>query len=57
MLAGRLAKVNVIEESSQDVYTYGFELIISGAANVIFIAIISVLLRRYYDLLTRYVLR
>ena len=49
MLAGKLAKVNVIEERSQDVYTYGFELIISGAANVIFIAIISVLLRRYYD--------
>jgi len=44
-----LANKKIIEEKSHDVYTYGFELIISGLVNVFFIAAVSIAFRRYYD--------
>jgi len=48
-LATGLASRKVIDENALDVYTYGFELILSALINVIIMAIISILFRRYYD--------
>jgi accessory gene regulator B len=44
-----LANRKIIEQTSHDVYTYGFELIISAAVNILLMAILSVVFRRYYD--------
>ena len=48
-LATGLVNKKIIEEKSHDVYTYGFELIISALVNIFFIAAISVAFRRPYD--------
>ncbi|MCL2391853.1 MAG: accessory gene regulator B family protein [Oscillospiraceae bacterium] len=48
-LADKLVKIKVVEKRTQEVYTYGFELIISGMLNVMLMATIAALLRRYYD--------
>lgn len=48
-LASRLVNNKIIESTSHDVYTYGFELILSGAVNILLMAIVSIAFRRYYD--------
>lgn len=48
-LATGLVNSKIIEENSHDVYTYGFELIISAAVNIFLMAIVSITFRRYYD--------
>jgi accessory gene regulator B len=48
-MSSTLVKLNVIHEESNDVYTYGFELIISALINILCMAIVSITLRRYFD--------
>jgi len=44
-----LVNKRIIEEKSHDVYTYGFEVVISALINALLMAIISIGFRRYYD--------
>lgn len=48
-LASRLANRKIIEAASHDVYTYGFELILSAVANILLVAGVSIAFHRYYD--------
>jgi accessory gene regulator B len=48
-LATGLVNNKIIEDMSHDVYTYGFELIISATVNILLIAIVSIVFKRYYD--------
>lgn len=48
-LATGLVNSRIIEETSHDVYTYGFELIISAAVNIFLMALVSISFHRYYD--------
>ena len=48
-IASGLVKRKVIDEKQHEVYTYGFELIVSALINILLMAIISIAFRRYYD--------
>ena len=48
-MATRLVNNKIIDGSSHDVYTYGFELMLSGLANVVLIVMVSFAFHRYYD--------
>lgn len=47
--ASYLVKNKLIEKASQDVYTYGFELILSATTNILLMALISIAFCCYYD--------
>jgi len=47
-LSDGLVSINVIEKKSHAIYVYGFELLISAAVNILFMAIISIAFRNYF---------
>lgn len=48
-IAAILVSKKIVDKSSHDVYAYGLELIISVLVNILLIATISIIFRRYYD--------
>ena len=48
-LATGLVNNKIIESESHDIYTYGFELIISAMVNILLMALISIAFFCYYD--------
>lgn len=48
-IAADLINRKVVDDTSREVYAYGFELLISGIVNVLLAACISIAFRRYFD--------